>query len=271
MRLKDRVAVVTGGSRGVGKAVCLALAKEGCHVVVAAKTEDPNPKLPGTIHDTVKEIEALGRRGLGVKCDVRDEASIARMVDEAKKAFGQVDILVNNAGALYWADVATTPVSKFDLVMGVNARAAFLASREVLPGMLERKWGHIVMMSPPIRFGKLSGKVGYMLSKMGMTFVARGLAEEVADQGVSCNALWPMTLVESYATINFGMGEPAQWRKAEVLADATVEICCTPPGQLTGQELYDEAMLRRAGVTDFSRYQCVPGSEPGPLSRDLIE
>ena len=271
MRLENRVAIVTGGSRGIGKAVCLALAREGCDVVVAAKTDVPSDKLPGTIHETAREVEALGRRALALKVNVREEAEIARMVEETHRAFGRVDILINNAGAIGWSEVADTPASRFDLMMDVNARAAFLCSSAVLPHMTAAKWGHIVMMSPPLRFGKLAGKTAYLLSKMGMTFVAKGIAQECADSGVAANSLWPVTMIESQATIHFQFGEPAQWRKAEIIADATVEICCTDPRALCGQELYDEDFLRQRGVTDFSGYRVVPTSEPEPLCRAMVE
>jgi citronellol/citronellal dehydrogenase len=271
MRLQNRVAIVTGGSRGIGKAVCIALAREGCDVVIAAKTDEAGGKLPGTIHDTAREVEKLGRRALPLKVNVREEEEIARMADAALKEFGRIDILINNAGAINWADMVDTPASRFDLMMDVNARAAFLCSRAVLPSMLERGWGHIVMMSPPIRFGKLDGKVAYLLSKMGMTFVAKGIALESGPRGVAANALWPMTMVESQATLHFQMGELAQMRKPEIVADATVEICCTDPKKLNGQELYDEQVLRDRGVTDFAKYQCVPGSEPEPVCRELVE
>lgn len=271
MRLKGRVAVVTGGSRGIGRAVCLALAREGCDIVVAAKTDEAGGKLPGTIHETAQAVEKLGRRALALKVDVREERDIQAMATRTLETFGRIDILINNAGAIHWADVTDTPPGKFDLMHEVNARAAFLCSRAVLPSMIERRWGHIVMMSPPIRFGKLPGKVAYLLSKMGMTFVARGIAAEMAEHNVAANALWPVTLVESQATIHFQMGEPAQWRTAEVVADATTELCCTPPAQCTGQELYDEEILARAGITNLEKYRCVAGSEPEPLSRALIE
>lgn len=271
MRLRDRVAIVTGGSRGIGKAVCLALAREGCDVVVAAKTAEPHATLPGTIHETAREVEKLGRRALALQVNVREEDEIARMVAQANQAFGHVDILINNAGAINWSDVVDTPAKRFDLMMDVNTRASFLCSRAVLPSMLERKWGHIVMMSPPVRFGRLGGKVAYMLSKMGMTFVAHGIAEEHAGSGVAANALWPVTMIESQATIHFGMGEQRQWRTPEVVADATLEICCSDPAAFSGHALYDEEFLRSRGVTDFAKYRVVADSEPEPVCKAMIE
>jgi len=265
-RLIGKVAIVTGGSRGVGKALCLALAREGADIVVAAKTDAPNPSLPGTIQETAQEIIALGRRALPVRVNVREEDDIERMAAMAAKELGRIDILVNNAGAIHIADLASTPAKKFDLVMGVNARAAFLCSRAVAPHM--KSGGHIVMMSPPIRqLEKASGKVAYALSKLGMTMIAIGLAQELRDRKISVNAIWPVTAVESQATIHWKLGTPEQWRKPDVLADAVVEMVSTPPGELTGQALYDEEMLARAGITDLDRYAMVPGTKPPPLSK----
>ncbi|MEM9453842.1 MAG: SDR family oxidoreductase [Myxococcota bacterium] len=260
--LHGRVAIVTGSSRGIGKAVALALARAGCDVCVAAKTITPNPRLPGTIVDTKEEIEALGRRAIAVATDVRQAEQIDSMVQRTVDELGRVDILVNNAGALWWKNVRDTPAKRFDLVMEVNARASFLAARACLPHMIEGKWGHIVMMSPPIDMGMVPGKVAYSISKFGMTMLAVGLGQEVARHGVAANALWPTTMIESLASINFGLGGPAQWRKAEILADATLAIIGHEPPSLTGQALLDEEILKKVGVEDFEPYLCVPGGTP---------
>jgi len=260
---------VTGASRGVGRCLALALAREGADVVVAAKTVEPNPKLPGTIHTTAAEVEALGRRALPVQLDVRDEAAVAAAVRAALDRFGRVDILVNNAGALYWQPVAETPMPRFDRVMGVNVRGAFACTREVLPAMLAQGWGHVLMMSPPIDPAAAAGKVAYAVSKFGMTLVAHGLASEVADRNVACNALWPATLIESYATINFALGDAKVWRKPEILADAALAIFAKEPRTFTGRALIDEEFLRSEGVTDFSRYRCDPAHEPPKVGFDF--
>lgn len=271
MNLTGKVAVITGASRGVGRAVALKLAQEGVDVVIAAKTTEPDPRLPGTIYEVAKEVEALGRRALPVKTNVRELADIEHMVKQTLDTFGRVDILVNNAGALWWYPVMDTPPKRFDLVMDVNVRAAFLCSQAVLPAMIERQWGHIINMSPPIDFSVLPGKVAYMISKFGMTMLAMGLAEEVREQNVAVNALWPVTPIESYATINFGMGDPSMWRKADILADAVHAIVSHEPGTYTGQALLDEDILREAGVTDFDKYACVPGSTPALITWDNVQ
>ncbi len=269
MKFPKRVAFVTGASRGVGKALALRLAAEGCDVVVAAKTVAPDPKLPGTIDETAREIEALGRRALPVAMDVRDDAAVERAARLALEKFGQVDFLVNNAGALYWRSVAETEMKRFDLVMSVNARGAFACTRHLLPSMLARGFGHILMLSPPVDARAGAGKVAYALSKFGMTLVAQGVAEEVRGRGVAANALWPATMIESQATIRWGLGDRSMWRTPEIVADAMVAMFAKPPDALTGQALIDEDFLRAEGVTDFARYRCDPDREPPRIGFDF--
>ncbi len=254
---------VTGASRGIGRAVALAAAREGADVVIAAKSDvEQGPKLPGTIHSVADEIEALGRRALPIKLDVRDADLCEAAIRQAIEHFGHVDALVNNAGALWWADVVDTPVKKFDLIMGINVRASFVLSRAVLPHMIERKYGHIVMMSPPVYADEVCGHAAYSVSKFGMTLIAKGISDEAAEHNVTAHALWPATAIESYATINFGLGGPDVWRKADILADATIELLSKEPQERKGKAWIDEDLLRESGVTDFSKYQCTPGKEP---------
>ncbi|MBI3724253.1 SDR family oxidoreductase [bacterium] len=263
--LDGRVAIVTGSSRGIGKAIAIALAKRGVRLVVAAKTEAPDPRLPGTIHDTVREIEAVGGSALAFPCDVRDEARIEALAKAALDRFGRIDILINNAGALWWKPVLETPAKRFDLVMGVNVRASFLLARACLPSMIERKWGHIVNMCPPIDLRPVPGRVAYFVSKYGMTLPSHGLAEEVKEHNIAVNALWPVTMVESQATIAYSLGGREQWRMADIVVDATLAILEKSPFLRTGKALLDEEVLREEGITDFSRYACVPGTEPKPI------
>ena len=269
MRLEGQVAVVTGSSRGVGKACALALAREGCHVVIAAKTSDPHPRLPGTIHDTADEVRALGRKALPLVCDVREFSQVEHLRDETLKAFGRIDILVNNAGAIHWAPVADWAPGKFDLVMDVNVRGSFLCSRAVLPAMREQKHGRIVMMSPPVNTARVAGKGPYFVSKMGMTMLALAIAEEEREAGITANALWPVTMIESEATRHFELGKREEWRTAAILADATVELCAS---QVTGRAVYDEDVLRELrGLREFGSYSVVPGTTPPPVCREMVE
>jgi len=269
MRFKDRVAFITGASRGVGKCIALALAREGCDVVAAAKTVEADARLPGTIGETVAEVEKLGRRGLALPLDVRDDAGVERATKEALDKMGRIDFLINNAGALHWRSMLETPMKRFDLVMGVNARGAFACTFHLLPAMVRQGYGHIVLMSPPVDPDGAPGKIAYAISKFGMTLIAHGLAGEVRDKNVAANALWPATMIESSATINWGLGSPALWRKADILADATMKILEKEPKTFTGNALIDEDFLRGEGWTDFTQYRCDPSSEPPKLGFDF--
>lgn len=267
MSLKGKVAIISGASRGVGRAVAIALAKEGCNIVVAAKTVEDTPNLPGTIYTVAKEIEELGVKALPVRCDVRNMEDITNLVDQTKKEFGRIDILVNNAGALWWQPMMKTPEKKFDLMMEVNVKATFFLCQSVLPSMMENKWGHIINMSPPIDLSMLKDHIGYFISKYGMTMISHGLAEEMKEHNIAVNSLWPRTMVESYATINWGLGTPDMWRKADILADSTLAIVKKDPQELSGKALIDEDFLKSEGVTDFDQYNCVPGSNPPSLDK----
>lgn len=269
MRLQDRVVLVTGASRGVGAAVALACARQGAHVALAAKTVDPNPRLKGTLGEVAEEIRALGREAIVVPTDVRDADQVEKMVADTAEHFGRLDVLVNNAGAIFWSPVADWPVKRFDLVFGVNVRAAFLASRAAIPH-LRKQGGHIVMMSPPIHPDASPGKGPYLVSKIGMTMVAMAVDSE--ESNVSASALWPITAIKSAATENLGMGSAKDWRSTDILADATVAIVSQDPTTAKFRAWLDEDALRElAGVTDFTKYRCDPDHEPGPLSIELVD
>lgn len=262
MRLEGRIAVVTGASRGVGRSVALALAREGCDLVLGAKTVAPHPKLPGTITEVAAEVEQIGRKALAVATDVREVDQIENLAEQAISTFGRIDILINNAGAAWWQPIESTPPKRFDLVMDVNCKGPFFLAQAVLPHMRKNGWGHIVNMSPPIHPPMAEGKIAYMISKFGMSLLSVGLAAEVRDDNIAVNSLWPVTLVESAATIHLGLGKPEDWRKPEILADATVAIVTSEPSSRTGETLIDEDVLRDAGVTDFDSYACVAGATP---------
>lgn len=265
--IKDQVAFITGASRGIGKALALALARAGARVVVAAKTTRPHDKLPGTIHDTAREI---GPRALPIRLDVRSEDEIKAAVAQTISKWGRIDILIHNAGAIHLGTVVDTPVKKFDLMTAVNARAAFILAHEVLPPMIARRSGHLLFMAPPVHPKAMPGKTAYLFTKFGMTMMAQSMAQEVRDHNVAINTLWPVTGIDSQATRHFWPGRLADWRTPDILCDAVLAIVSEPPSKRTGQALYDEDVLRDAGVTDFSRYACVPGSNPPPFSRDLV-
>jgi citronellol/citronellal dehydrogenase len=263
MRLENRVVLITGASRGIGRACALACAAEGARVLVAARTEvADNPRSPGSIHEVAREIEARGGKALAVKLDVRDDDACEAAVAAAVDRFGRIDALVNNAGALWGADVVETSIKKLDLILGVNARAAFVLSHAVLPHMIAQRWGHIVMMSPPIEADGCGHHGAYAVAKLGMTMIARAIAEEVREHNVTAHSLWPATAIETFATVNFGLGGPSVWRKPAIMADAVVALLAKEPSARMGKAWIDEALLREEGTTDFTKYQCSPGHEP---------
>jgi citronellol/citronellal dehydrogenase len=264
--LRGKVAIVTGSTRGIGRCIAHSLARAGCNVVVAGKSTESTEKLPGSIFTVAAEVEALGAKALPLQVDVRDAEQIENMAARALERFGRIDLLVNNAGALHWAGILDTPPKRFDLVMDVNVRAAFLACRAVLPAMIRQGGGHIINMSPPLDPAILPNRVAYGISKLGMTLLTLGLAEEVRPHNVAVNALWPVTIIESQASINHALGTPSMWRKPEILADCVLRLAQKEPSKVTGQALLDEDFLRAEGVKDFGSYACVPGSNPPRLS-----
>ena len=255
--LRGRVALVTGASRGIGKALALRLAREGADIVAAAKSEQSSERLPGSIHETADEIRALGRRAIAVPTDVRDEEAVRRMIERAIDELGRLDILVNNAGAIWLQPVLNTPAKRFDLVMGVNVRAAYLACYYALPHMVKQQWGHILNMCPRLSIKPSPGKVAYMISKLGMAYVALGVAAEHAADNIAGNTLWPRTIIESQASINWNMAGRDQWRTPEIVCDASMAIFAQEPRTSTGRQWIDEdALTELAGVTNFDRYWC---------------
>ncbi len=255
--LKGRVAVVTGASRGIGKALALRLACEGADLVIAAKSETSSEKLPGSIYDAAEEVRALGRRALAVPTDVRNEDAVRAMIEKTVAEFGRIDILINNAGALWWQKVIDTPPKRFDLMMGVNVRAAYLTSHYALPHMVKQRWGHIINMCPPISTGPNPGHVCYMITKMGMARLAIGIASEHRADNIAANALWPRTIIESQASINWGMATREQWRTPEIVCDATMAILAQEPPSYSGNQAIDEEVLSElAGITNFDHYWC---------------
>ena len=267
--LGGRVALVTGASRGIGKALALRLAREGADVVVAAKSEQSTERLPGSVHQTADEIRALGRRAIGVPTDVREDDAIRRMIERAIEEFGRLDILINNAGAIWLQPVLQTPAKRFDLVMGVNVRAAYLACYYALPHMVKQKWGHVLNMCPRLSVKPSPGKVAYMISKLGMAYVALGIAAEHAADNIAGNTLWPRTIIESQASINWNMADRSQWRTPEIVCDASMAIFAQEPRTSTGRQWIDEeALSELAGITNFDPYWCEGKPPEHPLYID---
>ena len=269
--LAGRVALVTGSSRGIGRECVLALARKGCNVVVAAKSTTESPNLPGTIYSVASEASELGVQALPVQVDLRDDAQITRAVETITEKFGRLDILVNNASALWWQDIVDTPIKKFDLINGINARGAFAMTQACLPWMEKNQWGRVITMSPPIvtNAEQYAGKTAYYMSKFGMTMVALGTAAEGRGKGITGNSLWPATIIESLAATNFELGNPSLWRKATILADSVVSIC-EEGDDFTGQMLIDDVYLRSKGYTDddLIQYRMDPNIDPPRILAD---
>jgi citronellol/citronellal dehydrogenase len=264
-----KVAFISGATRGIGKACGLKLAREGWDIAVAGRSTTAHPRLPGTIYTAAEEMRALGARALPVHCNLVEQDSIDLAATETLAEFGRIDAVINNAGALWWRGIDETPMKRFDLVMAVNVRGAFALTSAFLPAMRRQGSGHFIFMSPPIDLSVIGGRIAYMISKYGMTMTALGLAEELDGTGISSTALWPRTIIESSATINFNMGTPALWRKADILADAAFEIL-RRPDLSNGKSLIDEDFLRSVGYTDFDRYKCVPDGEPLALTAEVM-
>eukprot|EP00416_Gambierdiscus_australes_P026197 CAMPEP_0171061558 /NCGR_PEP_ID=MMETSP0766_2-20121228/4514_1 /TAXON_ID=439317 /ORGANISM="Gambierdiscus australes, Strain CAWD 149" /LENGTH=312 /DNA_ID=CAMNT_0011517257 /DNA_START=143 /DNA_END=1081 /DNA_ORIENTATION=+ len=266
--LSGRVALITGSTRGIGKECALALARQGCNVVVAAKSTSEQPGLPGTIYSVASELEALGVQALPFKLDVRDADSCDACVARTIEVFGHVDILINNASALWWQDIVRTPQSKYDLITTLNTRGSFALARACMPHFLEQNFGRVVSMSPPIRpeMEAYKGFTAYNISKYGMTMVAMGVAAEGRGHNITGVSLWPATVIESQASINFELGERSMWRKATILADAAVALVCEG-ADFSGQQLIDDEYLRYKGLIDDDLvvYRYDPNVEPPRL------
>ena len=267
--LSGRVAVVTGASRGIGKALAIRLAQEGADVVVAAKSEQSTERLPGSIHETAEAIRAAGRRALAIPTDVRDEDAVRNMIERSIAEFGRLDILLNNAGAIWAQPILQTPPKRFDLMVGVNVRAAYIASYYALPQMVKQQWGHVLNMCPRLSNEPSPGRVGYMISKLGMARLAIGLAAEHARDNVAGNALWPRTIIESQASINWNMADRSQWRTPEILCDASLAILGKEPRTCTGRQWIDEEALNElAGIANFDHYWCEGKPPANPIYID---
>jgi len=267
--LAGRILFVTGASRGIGLAIALRAARDGANVVVAAKTDRPHPKLPGTVHDAAAQIEEAGGRALATVCDIREEASVEAAVAAAVERFGGIDVCVNNASAIYLAGVLDTPMKRADLMYQVNARGTYLVSRACLPHLLRADNPHILSLAPPISLDPrwFAGHTAYTMAKYGMSLATIGLAAEFAGRGVAVNALWPRTAIATAALAMLPGVRPEACRTPEIVADAAHAILARPARETTGRFLIDEDVLRAAGVTDFDGYAVAPGT---PLLPDFF-
>lgn len=268
--LAGRTVVVTGASRGIGRAIALRAARDGANVAILAKTAEQDPRLPGTIHSVAEEVEAAGGRALALAVDVRDAEAIESAVNRVLEEFGGVDVLVNNAGAIRLTGTRDTPVARFDLMWSVNARATFVCSRACLPHLLGSPNPHVLALCPPLSLDPrwIAPHPPYTLSKYGMSLLVLGMAAEFAKDGVAVNGLWPRTVIATAALAMLGgRVRPESCRLPEIVADAAHAIVTRASRASTGQLLLDEEVLRAEGVTDFSAYAVERGA---PLTPDLF-
>ena len=270
MTMKDKVIFITGGSRGIGKAIALRCAREGAKVAIAAKTTEPHPKLEGTIFTAADEIVAAGGEALPLKVDARDESAIQAAMEQTVEQFGGIDILVNNASAISLTSTVETPMKRFDLMFSVNVRATFACSQAAIPYLAKSDNAHILNLAPPLDMDKkwFKDHVAYTMSKYGMSMCTLGLAEELRDQGIAVNSLWPKTTIAT-AAVEHHFPAPIYKasRKPEIVADAAHWIFGQPSSELSGQFFIDEEVLRLAGVEDFRDYAVDPSVE---LYHDLF-
>ena len=262
--LKGKTLLITGSSRGIGKAIGLAAARDGANVVITGKSSVPNPKLPGTIFTAAEEIERAGGKALALPLDVREEAQIAEAVARTVERFGGIDVLVNNASAIFLAGTVETPAKRWDLMHQVNARGTFLCSQACIPHLAKAENPHILNLSPPLQMKArwFAPHVAYTIAKFGMSMCVLGMAEELRERRIAVNALWPRTVIDTAALNLLGGDELARHaRKPDVVADAARVILLRDSRSCTGNFFVDDEVLRAEGVADLSRYAAVPGNE----------
>jgi Dehydrogenases with different specificities (related to short-chain alcohol dehydrogenases) len=271
MSLSNKTVLITGGSRGIGKAIALKLASAGANIVIAAKTSDPHPKLEGTIHSAVKDIQSLGGKALAVQCNIRFEDQIQEAVNKAISTFGGIDILVNNASAIQLYPTELIEPKKYDLMQQINVRGTFFMSQACIPWLKKSDHAHILNLSPPLNLDpKWFGQhLAYTISKYGMSMIVLGLAEELKSHSIAVNALWPKTIIATAAIKNLPGGDHLLTisRKPDIVADAAHAILKQDPASCTGHFYIDEEVLKEEGIKDFTPYSVVPG---GTLAPDIF-
>ncbi len=265
---EGKTVFITGSSRGLGKAIGLRFAAEGANVVVVAKTVEPHPRLPGTIYTAAEEMNAAGGKGLAIQTDLRSEEQINAAVDKAVETFGGIDILVNNASALHLINTLGTTAKRYDLMTQVNVRGTFFAGKACIPHLAKAENPHILNISPPLNLDPrwFAQSLAYTITKYGMSMCVLGWAEELKDQGIAANCLWPKTLIDTSAVQNL-LGGPdmaKRGRTTDIVGDAAHAICSRPSRECTGNFFIDEDILRETGVEDFDKYAIDPSQELVP-------
>jgi citronellol/citronellal dehydrogenase len=267
MNLKGKTIFISGASRGIGLAIVKRAAADGANVAIAAKTVEPNLRLPGTIHSAAAEVEAAGGKALAIQCDIRDEEQVVAAAKQTAETFGGIDILVNNASAINLTPTEATPMKRFDLMFGVNVRGTFLCTQACLPYLKksgERKRNpHVLTLSPPLNMEPrwFAPHVAYTMAKYGMSMCVLGHAEEFRSYGIAVNALWPRTVIQTAALQMIPGIQPEHCRTPEIMADAAYAVLTSDAAATTGNFFIDDEVLKKAGVSDFGRYSVVPGSK----------
>ena len=266
MTLAGKTLFITGASRGIGLAIAKRAARDGAHIVIAAKTDTPNPKLPGTIHSAAEEIEAAGGKALPIVTDIRDEASVLAAVEAAVARFGGIDMLVNNASAISLTPTPATPMKRFDLMFGVNVRGTYLCTQACLPHLTASakagRGAHVLNMAPPLSMKPhwFQHHTAYTMAKYGMSMCTLGHAAEFKRLGIGVNSLWPRTAIATAALQMIPGVDLAKCRTPEILADAAYLILTDDPAETTGNFFIDDTLLAEHGITDLDRYSVTPGT-----------
>ena len=269
MSLRGKTLFITGASRGIGLAIGLRAAKDGANVVIAAKTADPNPKLPGTIYSAAKEIEEAGGKALPIQCDIRFEEQVQAAVAKAVETFGGIDILVNNASAINLSNTPSTDMKRYDLMHSINTRGTFLVSKTCIPHLRKAAENggnaHVLNLSPPLdqitKEKWFAPHTAYTMAKFGMTLCALGMAGEFRSAGIAFNTLWPRTTIATAAVKNLLGGDAVMQgsRSPDIMGDAAYAIFSKPSREFTGNFCIDDEILASVGVTDLSKYSMTPG------------
>jgi citronellol/citronellal dehydrogenase len=271
MSFANKTVLITGATRGIGKAIALKLAAEGANIVIAAKSVEENPKLGGTIFSAAAEMEAAGGKALAVQCDIRYEEQVQQVVDKAVETFGGIDILINNASAISLTTTEQTETKRFDLMHSINVRGTFIVTKACIPHLKKSANPHILTLSPPLNMDPkwFDKHVGYTVTKYSMSMMTIGWAKEFAKDRIAANSLWPRTTIDTAAVRNLLGGAllANMSRTVDILADAAYFILSKPSGSCTGNLFIDEQVLAAEGITDLSHYSVVPGAQ---LYNDLF-
>ena len=273
--LSGSTAFITGTTRGIGKRIALDLAEQGCNVVSTGKTSEHDDygedrDLEGSIEQTAREVEERGAEALPIKLDVRDADTVEAAAQEAIDHFGEVNVVINNASAIQLMTVEDLPPNRFDLMTDVNVRGTYLTSRAFIDHLKDVDDAWILTNAPKIKIDRSPGSAPYTWSKLGMSFVTLSLADELSGYDVGCNTFWPVTAIDTRATRHFGLGTEDDWRTPKIVSDTVLEILSRDPAEFTGNAVYDEELLREAGLADFSEYNLTEG-DPAPMSAQMTD